>query len=63
MKLKPTETIFFSWVVYRSKAHRNAVNKKVMQDPRMAKMMSKPMPFDTKGMAYGGFKVKVSAVK
>ena len=59
MQLKPTETVFFSWVVYRSKAQRNAVNKKVMKDPRMKKMMEAVMPFDTKRMAYGGFKVMV----
>ncbi|MEO6120409.1 MAG: DUF1428 family protein, partial [Terriglobales bacterium] len=63
MKLKPSETVFFSWVVYKSKAQRNAVNKKVMADPRMKKMMETMdhiMPFDTKRMAYGGFKVMVS---
>ncbi|HUS19883.1 MAG TPA: DUF1428 domain-containing protein [Terriglobales bacterium] len=62
MQLKPKETVFFSFVVYKSKAHRNAVNKKVMADPRMHKMMetmNKNMPFDTKRMAYGGFKVMV----
>lgn len=63
MKLKPSETVLFSWVVYKSKAQRNAVNKKVMADPRMKKMMETMdhvMPFDTKRMAYGGFKVMVS---
>ncbi len=61
MKLKPSETVFFSWVVYKSKAHRDACNKKVMADPRMAKMMDamKKMPFDMKRMAYGGFKIMV----
>ena len=59
MKLKPSETVFFSWVVYKSKAHRDAVNKKVMADPRMEKMMKTPMPFDCKRMAYGGFKIMV----
>jgi uncharacterized protein YbaA (DUF1428 family) len=58
-KLKPSETVFFSWIVYKSRAHRNSVNKKVMSDPRMAKMMKEPMPFDVKRMAYGGFKVLV----
>jgi uncharacterized protein YbaA (DUF1428 family) len=60
-KLKPSETVFFSWVVYKSKAHRNAVNKKVFKDKRMLKMMEtmdKSM-FDVKRMAYGGFKVMV----
>lgn len=59
-RLKPTETCFFSWVVYKSKAHRNAVNKKIMADPRMAKLMEGvKMPFDPKRMAYGGFVEKV----
>jgi uncharacterized protein YbaA (DUF1428 family) len=49
----------FSWIVYKSRAHRDSVNKKVMKDPRMLKMMEDPMPFDHKRMAYGGFKVIV----
>jgi uncharacterized protein YbaA (DUF1428 family) len=54
------ETVVFSWIVYRSKAHRDRVNAKVMKDPRIAKMMEgKAMPFDVKRMAYGGFKVIV----
>jgi len=47
--------------VYKSRAHRDRVNAKVMKDPRMAKMMNMPMPFDMKRMAYGGFKVLVDA--
>ena len=58
---KPGETIVFSWIVYRSKAHRDAVNKKVMADPRIGRMMKQPMPFDTKRMAFGGFKAIVDA--
>jgi uncharacterized protein YbaA (DUF1428 family) len=58
MKLKPTETVVFAWIVYKSRAHRDKVNAKVMKDPRMAKMPD-PMPFDLKRMAYGGFKVLV----
>jgi uncharacterized protein YbaA (DUF1428 family) len=58
-KAKPGETVCFSWIVYRSRAHRDRVNAKVMKDPRMAKMMTLPMPFDLKRMAYGGFKVLV----
>ena len=60
-KVKPGETVVFSWIVYKSKAHRNQVNAKVMKDPRMVKMMANPklMPFDVKRMAYGGFKVIV----
>jgi uncharacterized protein YbaA (DUF1428 family) len=58
-KLKKGETAVFSWIVYKSRAHRDSVNKKVMKDPRMKKMMELPMPFDMKRMAYGGFKVIV----
>jgi uncharacterized protein YbaA (DUF1428 family) len=59
-RLKPGETVFFSYIVYKSKAHRNKVNARVMKDPRLAKMMDpKKMPFDLKRMACGGFKVVV----
>lgn len=59
-KLKPGETAIFSWIVYRSKAHRDRVNAKVMKDPRIAKMMEPTaMPFDVKRMSYGGFDVIV----
>ena len=59
-KTKAGETVFFSYIVYKSRAHRDSVNKKVMKDPRMNKMMDgKAMPFDVKRMAYGGFKVLV----
>ncbi|MFN0151822.1 MAG: DUF1428 domain-containing protein [bacterium] len=59
-KTKPSETVFFSWIVYKSKAHRNAVNKKVMKDPRILNMMDPKKPiFDWKRMAYGGFKTVV----
>ena len=60
VKGKAGETVVFSWILYKSRAHRDAVNKKVMKDPRLAKMMDpKSMPFDVKRMAYGGFKVFV----
>jgi uncharacterized protein YbaA (DUF1428 family) len=60
VRLKPSETVVFSWIVFKSRTHRDRVNAKVMKDPRMAKMMEKePMPFDEKRMAYGGFKVLV----
>jgi uncharacterized protein YbaA (DUF1428 family) len=60
VRLKPGETVVFSWIVYRSRAQRDSVNAKVMKDPRMTKMMEEgPMPFDVKRMAYGGFKVIV----
>ena len=57
--LKSGETAVFSWIVYRSRAERNRVNRKVMKDPRMLKMMNVPMPFDVKRMSMGGFKVIV----
>jgi uncharacterized protein YbaA (DUF1428 family) len=60
VRLKPGETVVFSWIVFKSRTHRDRVNAKVMKDPRMAKMMEKaPMPFDVKRMVYGGFKVLV----
>jgi uncharacterized protein YbaA (DUF1428 family) len=60
VKLKAGETVFFSYIVYKSKADRNRVNKKVMKDKRLASMMDpKGMPFDAKRMIYGGFKVTV----
>ena len=62
MEVKPGETVVFAWVVFKSRAHRDRVNAKVMKDPRLAKMMDEgPMPFDVKRMVYGGFKVLVDA--
>jgi uncharacterized protein YbaA (DUF1428 family) len=63
VKLKPGETVVFSWIVYKSRAHRDRVLKKVMKDPRLEKMMNNPkeMPFDAKRMIYGGFKSFVDA--
>lgn len=56
-KPKPTENIVFSFIVYKSRAHRDKINAKVMKDPEMANCMSPDlMPFDMKRMAYGGFK-------
>jgi len=61
VKLKPDETVVFSWIVFKSRAHRDRVNKKVMEDPRLAAMMEgKDMPFDGKRMVYGGFKTLVT---
>ena len=60
VKLKPGEIVVFSWIVFKSREHRDRVNAKVMEDPRLAKMMDpKSMPFDTKRMVYGGFKVLI----
>jgi uncharacterized protein YbaA (DUF1428 family) len=62
VKLKPNETVMFSWIVFKSRAHRDRVNAKVMKDPRLANMCDqKSMPFDCKRMVYGGFKVLVDA--
>jgi uncharacterized protein YbaA (DUF1428 family) len=58
--VRPGETVVFSWIVYKSKAHRDRVLAKVMSDPRLARMMEpENSPFDVKRMAYGGFKVLV----
>jgi uncharacterized protein YbaA (DUF1428 family) len=57
VKAKPGETVFFSWIFYKSKGHRDRVNKRVMSDPRMK--MPQSMPFDPKRMAYGGFRTVV----
>ncbi len=60
-KVKRGETVVFAYIVYKSRAHRDKVNAKVMKDPRLNSMCkSKEMPFDLKRMAYGGFKVIVS---
>jgi uncharacterized protein YbaA (DUF1428 family) len=60
VKLKPSETVVFSWIVYKSRADRDQVNAKVMHDPRLAGMMSgKDMPFDGKRLIYGGFDIFV----
>jgi uncharacterized protein YbaA (DUF1428 family) len=62
VKMKPGETVVFSWIAYKSRADRDRVNAKVMKDPRLAKMMKDPKdwPFDGKRMIYGGFEVLVS---
>ena len=54
VKLKAGETVAFSWIVYRSRAHRDRVNAKVMKDPRI-RMDGQKMPFDGRRMIYGGF--------
>jgi uncharacterized protein YbaA (DUF1428 family) len=60
LKLKPNETAVFAFIVYKSRAHRDKVNAKVMKDPRLTEGMDmKAMPFDHKRMVWGGFKVLV----
>jgi uncharacterized protein YbaA (DUF1428 family) len=62
VNLKPGETVVFAYIVYKSRAHRDRINAKVMKDPRLANMMDpKAMPFDGKQMFWGGFKVLVDA--
>jgi uncharacterized protein YbaA (DUF1428 family) len=59
VKLKAGEVVWFSWIVYKSRKHRDRVNAKVMKDPRLAAMGPETMPFDGKRMIYGGFEVAV----
>jgi uncharacterized protein YbaA (DUF1428 family) len=61
VKLKKNEVVVFSYILYKSRTHRDRVLKKVMSDPRLAKMMDpKKMPFDGKRMIWGGFKTAVA---
>jgi len=60
VKLKTGEVVVFSWIMYKSRTHRDRVNSKVMRDPRILSMDPKSMPFDAKRMIYGGFKTIVS---
>jgi uncharacterized protein YbaA (DUF1428 family) len=59
IKLNRDETVVFSWIVFKSRAHRDRVNEKVMTDPRLSGMDPKSLPFDCKRIVYGGFKVLV----
>ncbi|HZO57175.1 MAG TPA: DUF1428 family protein [Bryobacteraceae bacterium] len=60
VKQKNGETVFFSYIVYKSRADRDRINAKVMKDKRLAKMMDpKTMPFDGKRMIWGGFKTVI----
>lgn len=62
VKMKSNETVVFAYVVYKSRAHRDQVNAKVMKDPRLAGMCDpKNLPFDGKRMFWGGFKIIVQA--
>jgi uncharacterized protein YbaA (DUF1428 family) len=61
IRAKAGETVVFSYIVYKSRAHRDRVNAAVMKDPRIAAMCDpKNMPFDCKRMLYGGFAVRVT---
>ncbi len=59
IKLKPGETVVFSWIVFKSRAHRDRVNAKVMKDMALEGFTSATMPFDGERMMYGGFKTIV----
>ena len=60
VKPKKGEVVFFSYITYKSRKHRDQVNKAVMADPRLAAMMDpKKMPFDCKRRAFGGFEVLI----
>ncbi|SRR5258706_2980790 len=60
VKLKPGETVFFSYIVYKSRAQRDRIMAKVMKDPRLASMMDpNNLPFDGKRMFWGGFKTVI----
>lgn len=60
VRLKRGEVVLFSWILYRSRAHRDRVNARVMKDPRLLRMMNtKDTPFDVRRMLYGGFRVLV----
>ena len=61
VKAKPDETVVSAWILFKSCAHRDRVNGKVMKDPRLCNMDQKSVPFDCKRMVYGGFKVLVDA--
>lgn len=57
---KPGETVVFAYIVYKSRAHRDRVNARVMKDPQIAESCNpESMPFDARRMAYGGFKTIV----
>lgn len=56
---KRGEHVVFAWIVYRNKAHRDRVNRKVMADSRFAKMCTGAMPFDMARMSHGGFRAMV----
>jgi uncharacterized protein YbaA (DUF1428 family) len=60
-KTKPGEVVIFSYIVFKSRSHRDKVNAKVMKDPLMndPKYKDMPMPFDMNRMTYGGFEVIV----
>ena len=61
VKLEPDETVVFAWIVYESRAQRDQINAKVMNDPRLAGIDPTKLPFDDKRMIFGGFESLVTA--
>ncbi len=61
IEAKDDETVVFAWIVFESRAHRDEVNAKAMNDPRITGMDLTNMPFDCRRMLYGGFEVLVAA--
>ncbi len=62
VKIRPGETVMFSYIVFKSRKQRDRINAKVMKDPRLADMMDlKSLPFDAKRMIWGGFRILVDA--
>lgn len=62
VKLKDNEVVVFAWIIFKSRAHRDRVNKLAMADPRFAGMVDgKDFPFDTKRIIFGGFKTMIRA--
>lgn len=62
-KLKANEILFFSFIVYKSKAQRNKINKLIHTDPSLKKWENTPMPFNMKTFCSAGFKVAVAGKK
>jgi uncharacterized protein YbaA (DUF1428 family) len=62
VKLKSNEAVIFAWIVYKSRSHRDKTVKKVMSDPRMAKIGPENVPFDSSRMIYGGFNSFISMI-
>lgn len=62
VRKKPGDAVVLSWIVFKSRTHRDRVNRRVMKDPRLAEMMTPDaLPFDVKRMIYGGFARLVDA--
>ncbi|HEX6813333.1 MAG TPA: DUF1428 domain-containing protein [Planctomycetota bacterium] len=59
LRAKPSEAVVFSWVVYKSRAHRDRANEAIMKDPRMVALCTAGMPFDMNKMSHGGFELLV----